>query len=305
MEENENVPVPESDSSGIQQHEDAVLKISAEFFKDEVIPWLGIKEKAISIAPTELVHLELQKRYMDFNYVMEDESWSHFEFQSTPITLKDMRRFRLYDALASIQYGVTITTYVLFSGNIRNPVTELTEGINTYHIVPIVMQDENADEVFSELEHKLSTGERITKADLLPLVLTPLMGGVTSQKERIMAAYRITRHVTTLTGSDIQKVEAMIYAMADKFLDETELEQLKKEIKMTRLGQMLMEEGRVEGRVKGREEGREEEREQAIRILVHTYRKFGASKMDAIQAISAEYDKSSSDSAKDVDKYWD
>lgn len=150
-----------------------------------------------------------------------------------------------------------------------------------------------------------SFAERITKADLLPLVLTPLMGGVTSQKERIMAAYRITRHVTTLTGSDIQKVEAMIYAMADKFLDETELEQLKKEIKMTRLGQMLMEEGRVEGRAEGRVEGREEEREQAIRILVHTYRKFGASKMDAIQAISAEYDKSSSDSAKDVDKYWD
>ena len=42
----------------------------------------------------------------------------------------------------------------------------------------------------------------------------------------------------------IRKVEAVIYIMADKFLDSVEMEQLKKEIKMTRLGKcyMMMEE---------------------------------------------------------------
>lgn len=35
--------------------------------------------------------------------------------------------------------------------------------------------------------------------------------------------------------------------MADKFLDSAEMEQLKKEIKMTRLGKMLYDDGMAEG----------------------------------------------------------
>lgn len=36
----------------------------------------------VSFAPTELVHLELQKLFQDFNFIMEDGTWKHFEFQS-------------------------------------------------------------------------------------------------------------------------------------------------------------------------------------------------------------------------------
>lgn len=39
------------------------------------------------------------------------------------------------------------------------------------------------------------------------------------------------------------KVEAVVYIMADKFLDSKEMEQLKEEIKMTRLGRMLYDDG--------------------------------------------------------------
>ena len=38
-------------------------------------------------------------------------------------------------------------------------------------------------------------------------------------------------------------MEAVVYAMAEKFLDEADLEQLRKEIRMTRLGKMMLEEG--------------------------------------------------------------
>ena len=77
------------------------------------------------------------------------------------------------------------------------------------------MKDKNADEV--------------TKADLLPLVLSPLMGGEMSQKERVSAAYDITRKAVGVDAEVIRKVEAVIYIMEDKFLDSVEMEQLKKE----------------------------------------------------------------------------
>ena len=39
-------------SSGIQQHEDAVLKTSMQFFADELLPYFNIKGKVVSFAPT-------------------------------------------------------------------------------------------------------------------------------------------------------------------------------------------------------------------------------------------------------------
>ena len=54
----------------------------------------------------------------------------------------------------------------------------------------------------------------------------------------------------------------MLYALADKFLAGDELVEIMEVLRMTRLGQMLVEEGRQEGREEGRQEGREEGREE-------------------------------------------
>lgn len=227
----------------ISQHEDAALKVTAQFFRDEIMPVLKIEGTVVSILPTEEIHLELKKGFEDFNYLMDDDSIKHFEFQSTNEGIIGLKRFRTYESQMSYKYKKAVTTYVLFSGKIKNPMTEFTEGVNTYRVVPIIMQDKNADKVIAELRRKQDVGEKITKADLLPMVLSPLMSGQMSQKERVSAAYDITRRATEVDAETIRKVEAVIYIMADKFLDSKEMEQLKEEIKMTRLGKMLYDDG--------------------------------------------------------------
>ncbi len=226
----------------ISQHEDAALKVTAQFFRDEIMPVLNIEGTVVSILPTEEIHLELKKGFEDFNYLMADDSIKHFEFQSTNEGIIGLKRFRTYESQMSYKYKKAVTTYVLFSGKIKNPMTEFTEGINTYRVVPIIMQDKNADKVIAELRRKQDAGEEITKADLLPLVLSPLMSGQMTQKERVSAAYDITRRAE-VDVEIIRKVEAVIYIMADKFLNSKEMEQLKEEIKMTRLGKMLYDDG--------------------------------------------------------------
>lgn len=227
----------------ISQHEDAALKVTAQFFRDEIMPALNIEGTVVSILPTEEIHLELKKGFEDFNYLMSDDSIKHFEFQSTNEGIRGLKRFRTYESQMSYKYKKAVTTYVLFSGSIQHPMTEFTEGVNTYRVVPIIMQDKNADKEIAELRRKQEAAEKITKADLLPLVLSPLMSGQMSQKERVSAAYEIMRRATEVDAEIIRKVEAVIYIMADKFLDSKEMEQLKEEIKMTRLGKMLYEDG--------------------------------------------------------------
>ena len=239
----------EQEISSYTQQEDASLKISMQFFADELLPYLGIKGKVVAFAPTELVHLELQKLFQDFNLIMEDGTWKHFEFQSTNEGLIGLKRMRVYEAMTSYQYKVEVTTYVLFSGNIKNPMTEFTEGENTYKIHPIIMRNRNADVLISELQCKVEAGKAVTREELVPLVLCLLMEGSMSQKDRVKAAYKITRKVNTVAKEEIEKIEAVIYAMADKFLDSVSKEEILEEISMTELGQMMIDKGRKENRL--------------------------------------------------------
>lgn len=61
------------------------------------------------------------------------------------------------------------------------------------------------------------------------------------------AAFEITKKAAGISTEDISKIEAVVYVMADKFLDRTDMEEIKEEISMTQLGQMLVEMGRDEG----------------------------------------------------------
>ena len=51
--------------------------------------------------------------------------------------------------------------------------------------------------------------------------------------------------------NEVQKIEAVIYAMAEKFLEKMDLEEVMEEISMTRLGEMLVNKGYGEGYGKG------------------------------------------------------
>ena len=62
MENKQKVAITES-SSGIAQHEDAVLKASMQFFAEEILPYFNIKGKVVSFGPTEIVQLELHKQF--------------------------------------------------------------------------------------------------------------------------------------------------------------------------------------------------------------------------------------------------
>ena len=73
-----------------------------------------------------------------------------------------------------------------------------------------------------------------------------------------------------ISTEDISKIEAVVYVMADKFLDQVDMDEIKEGISMTRLGQMLVEMGRNEGlkigRTEGLKAGRSEGREEVNKL---------------------------------------
>ena len=118
------------------------------------------------------------------------------------------------------------------------------------------MQDQDADHVFSQLKEKQERGEKLRKADLVPLLLTPLMSGRLIVEDRIVKSLKILqKEESAVTELEMEKMQAVLYTFADKFLNARELERVKEMIAMTRLGKMLVEDGFKQGVERGIEQG--------------------------------------------------
>lgn len=104
------------------------------------------------------------------------------------------------------------------------------------------MKGKRVEEVFDNINAKLQAGQSLTKEDLVPLTLCSLMGGDMPQKDRVVQALAITRLARDIVP-EADKIEAVVYAMAEKFLDSVTTEQLKEAVGMTRLGQMMYQDG--------------------------------------------------------------
>lgn len=115
------------------------------------------------------------------------------------------------------------------------------------------MREKSADELIDRLEKCVAEDAPLKREDLVMLPLCPLMGGTMPQKDRIRAAFAITREATTINPDEVRKIEAVIYAMADKFLESMDIEEIMEEIKMTRIGQKLVSAGIAEGIAEGEE----------------------------------------------------
>lgn len=227
------------------KHEDLIMKKAMDVFAEEGLKFFGIDKKVKDASSTEIVVLEAKNLHMDYTFLMEDDTYIHVEFQTTNKGKDDLRRFRAYESLLSFQTGRDVVTYVVYSNGIKNVNTFLETGINKYNIKPISLYDRNGDTVIQEIENKLKNKLEITKQDLIALTFTPIMSGELSRLDKIIKSIRLVKRIDNEYKYD---VESMLYAFADKFLKGKDLEKVKEEISMTKLGEMLVEDGIKKGR---------------------------------------------------------
>ena len=248
---------------GNSKHEDAIMKMGFHYFRDTILKLLGIDHNYVDIGPTELVELTIHSLYMDFTFLTISGTYVHIEFQTTDGGTKDLRRFHAYEAVLAHESGKNVITYVIYSGGIKKTKTELDCGAYTYRIMPIYMTSRDAEEVFRRLSEKKEQGEEFTERDYAELSLTPLMSSALSRKETLKEALLLAKTGDSVTA---QKSIAILYALADKFLDNCDLDEMREVTAMTRLGQMLYDDGFKKGEEKGFENGCQSERQNMTKL---------------------------------------
>lgn len=273
--------------------EDKAMKSAAQFFGEEMLQWAGIHEKLKQVMPTELIHLEARALYQDFNYETTNGCWYHFEFESDALTIKDLKRFREYEAATSRVFQVPVITCVICSGKSKNTLSEYTEGINTYRVKVISLKGKNADKLFK----KLLKTQKIQRKDVIPLLFSPLMSGNMPVKNRILSGLKLIQNGEHLfTNDEIQKMQAVLYAFANKLLSAAEMNEIREVIAMTKLGQMILEDGIERGIERGLEKG--------IQSLIETCKEFNLSKQETMSRIIDKFSLPEEKAQSSIEKYW-
>ena len=237
------------------KHEDAIMKMGFRYFRDQILKMLGIDYNNVDSGPTELVELTIHSMFMDFTFLTAENFYIHVEFQTTDSGEDDLRRFHAYEAVFSHESGKKVLTYVIYSGGIKNTRDTLDCGAYLYKVFPVYLTQKNADEVFRYLQEKKNSGEDFSDEDFASLSLTPLMSSGLSKKDTIKTAILLVKQDNKVTA---EKSLAILYTLADKFLTGNDLEEIKEVVAMTRLGQMLYDDGLKAGKSEGRKEGRKE-----------------------------------------------
>lgn len=232
-----------------KNYEDAIMKKAWDTFAKEGRSMFGLLKKVVGEGKSNLVSLDLKFFNLDYLYELEDGTFEHFEFQSTNNNTADLQRFAAYDAVLTQQTGKEVYTYVIYSAGIKNPTTQFKNGFNTYQIKALTLANINGDQKSKELFDKVKRGDKLTDEDALNTMFLPLTGGNRSVRDKILDSVKLAKYFNQENAINL---EAMAYAMAIKFLKESDLDTIKEAIKMTTLGKMLIEDGRAEGKIEGK-----------------------------------------------------
>ena len=95
---------------------------------------------------------------------------------------------------------------------------------------------------------KVEKQGKMKREDMIPVLLSPLLDGKMTVKDRILRGIQYIRQEEyEMSKAESGKIQAVLYAFANKFLDTAELEEIKEAIAMTKLGEMLFEDGKSAG----------------------------------------------------------
>ena len=235
-------------------------------FKDDFIPFTGIDlPKVKDVIQTNVPTIEVKDRGMDINFLLEDETIAHIEFESDALTEKDLIRFAIYDLALYEQRSQRIRRIVVFSSGVSKiPINELDIGsVKQQQDCIFLEHDFNGDEIYGKIKETIMEGNPLTNIDKLQIILLPMMKS--NQTTTSKRAYELTETLQKYIDDEFKHylIGAMV-TINYSHIEEPEKAKILEVLKMAKPFEDLYKE--IES--KGREEGRQEARKEFAKTLL-------------------------------------
>lgn len=215
-----------------------------ELFKGDAVSFFGVDKKIVSATRTELTQLHLQRNIDDWIFLADDDTFLHFEFQTTD-KKEDLPRFMVSDAMLCYKEGKPVKTIVVYSSDIERTNTILNYGAIQYQIEAFYMVKIDGDKRYDELKRKVETRQELAKQDLMSIVFLPLMRNSVDKLTRLEQSIELSKELKE--ASEQLQIQAMLDMLAEKFIkDKEQLAKLKELMNMTAVAEMIANDKAIE-----------------------------------------------------------
>ncbi len=186
--------------------------------------------------------MEVAGSAADFVFLLEDDTYLHFEFQST-YNEKDLIRFAGYDLRLYERDGRRVITVIIYTADVEQSADGINIGSLVYSPQRVMMKDYDGDTIYRELVDKIEAGQDINDADMLNLLFLPLMGNTIEKGELAAKSVQLAQRIPDTTKRNA--IIAAAFAFGSKYLTDADLENLKGVLRMTDLAEMIVEDERM------------------------------------------------------------
>ncbi|MDR1704098.1 MAG: hypothetical protein LBS19_05375 [Clostridiales bacterium] len=219
----------------VHKNYDAVFKEVMVLFKDKTLDFLGLHNIAPITEPlrTENVRIEINSELLDLTFALQDGKGAHFE-EEVDLSRDDMLRFGSYHLNLCRVYKRDFIT-IIFLKNPTNIKELRTEQLN---FTPIIVQcsEFNADVVLDRLKTGVANGEPINELELIYL---PLFHSNKYSPTELFRESAALAKALQIEDNRRMKVAALLYALAGKVVETTELDKFWEEVNI--MGNKIIE----------------------------------------------------------------
>ena len=236
------------------RNKDIISKYTSSLFKNSILEYYGIKStaKVKDLINVEFQVVEVSEARADFVLLMDDDTYKHFEYQSS-YNKKDLTRFARYNSLLYDRDGRPVQTIIIYSANVKTIDESLNIGTLTYKPINVMMNKFNGGKIYKDLEAKLKAKKELSDIDMLNLIFLPLMKSKLSKGELALKSVELAKSIEDRSKRETCIVSAIAFTV--KYLNENQLNKLWEAIIMDKaIGSFFQQKIDIEVDKRSREE---------------------------------------------------
>lgn len=234
-------------SEGIAyQNKDILFKILGQTYKEKSFAAYGIDLPPIrELLPTNLPKISANEKDIDNLFLLEDGTYAIVDYEAE---FKKLNKIKYLNYIARVMEkyykedeNFNLRLVVIYTGDVKSAEATLETNCITLRTEQAFLSHIDGEAAFNTIRQKIHSGTVLEDDDLMKLVILPLtIAGSEGKQEMLEKVVDLAEQIT----DEKQRIFTLsgVIVASDKFINREYLDQIRRRISMTQLGQIYEKE---------------------------------------------------------------
>ncbi len=236
------------------QNKDIASKVTGEALVGRSLAPFGRPDlKIVGLLPTNLPAIESNELRLDNLFLLEGGALALIDYESDfdkenfvkyiSYIARVIKRYATLHQLAELK---KLKIVVIYTADVEQAESVYDLGGMVLYVESAFLVHQDTDYIYREISHKIRRQERLSEEELLQLMILPLtVKGKENKQELVIKTVELAKQIPD--REQTIRVLAGILTFSDKIIDDKFRTKIKEEMQMTKIGQMIFEEGMEQG----------------------------------------------------------